>query len=557
MIWRSPPSDSPSLLRVSARLVTPDDVALIRVVRAQHPEWPRQALARHLCQVWDWRSADGTFRLRACRDLLKRLAAKGQVALPAPRHPPGRRRATPVPVGDVLALPAPGVERIPLAALIVRPVRFDERPRWRALLAQHHYLGFQNTVGETVGYVATLGGHWVACLAWAAAAWKCRPRDAWIGWDEALKGRRLHLLANNVRFLILPGLQRPNLASKILALNLRRLSVDWQARYGHPLLVVETFVDAARFRGTCYRAAGWRLLGRTRGFGRSRQGYVPHGHPKHLFVRALRPDALRLLTAPLAPPRHAAPKEARPMLDVNRVPLEGAGGLIDLLQTITDPRKPRGVRHSVVSILAMATCACLAGARSFEAIAQWAAECSRAGRRRLGCQRPTPPSEPTFRRVLQRVDAVAIDRTLGAWLAGQTSLAGQGIAVDGKTLRGAHDGARKAPHLLSAVLHHAGLVVAQQPVGEKSNEIPSLPALLAPLPLAGAVVTADALHTQVETARYVVETKHADYVLPVKDNQPTLKDDIQTLRLDALPPSGHADHQGTWPDRHPADLDQH
>jgi hypothetical protein len=267
--------------------------------------------------------------------------------------------------------------------------------------------------------------------------------------------------------------------------------------------------------------------------------------------------ARRLLTAPLAPPRHPAPKEVRPMLDVNRLPLEGAGGLLELLRTITDPRKPRGVRHSVGSIVALAVCARLAGARSFEAIAQWAAECSRAGRQRLGCRRPTPPSEPTFRRVLQQVDAVALDRTLGAWLAGQTGLAGQGIAVDGKTLRGAHDGPRKAPHLLSAVLHQDGLVVAQQAVGEKSNEIPSLPALLALLPLAGAVVTADALHTQGETARYVVEAKHADHLLQVKDNPATLKDDIQTLRRDAFPPAAHGHHQGAWPDRHPAALDQH
>lgn len=244
------------------------------------------------------------------------------------------------------------------------------------------------------------------------------------------------------------------------------------------------------------------------------------------------------------------------MLDVTRLPLDGAGGVLELLRTVTDPRKPRGVRPSAVSIVAMATCACLAGARSFEAIAQWAAECSREAGHRLGGRRPTPPSESTFRRVLQRVDAVALDRTLGAWRAGQTSLAGQGIAVEGKTLRGAHDGSRKAPHLLSAVLHQDGLVVAQQPVGEKSNEIPTLPVLLDGLDIAGAVVTADALHTQGETARYLVEAKHADYVLPVKDNQPTLKDDIQTLRLDAFPPGAPGHRERAWPDRDPADLDQ-
>jgi len=227
------------------------------------------------------------------------------------------------------------------------------------------------------------------------------------------------------------------------------------------------------------------------------------------------------------------------MLDVNRLPLEGAGGLLDLLRTLTDPRKPRGVRHSVVSIVAMATCACLAGARSFEAIAQWAAECSREALNRLGCRRPTPPSEPTFRRVLQRLDAAALDAALGRWLAQQTRLAGQGIALDGKTVRGARDGAQPAPHLLSAVLHRDGLVLAQQAVGEKTNEIPCVHPLLAGVDITGAVVTADALHTQTETARYLVEEKQADYLLPVKDNQLTLKQDIAALQLDAFPPAAH------------------
>ncbi len=227
------------------------------------------------------------------------------------------------------------------------------------------------------------------------------------------------------------------------------------------------------------------------------------------------------------------------MLEVNRLPLDGAGGLLELLRTVTDPRTPRGVRHSVLSIVALATCACLVGARSFEAIAQWAAECSREALQRLGCRRPTPPSEPTFRRVLQRLDAAALDAALGRWLAQQTRLAGQGLALDGKTVRGAREGAQPAPHLLSAVLHRDGLVLAQQAVGEKTNEIPCVQPLLAGVDITGAVVTADALHTQTETARYLVEEKQADYLLPVKDNQLSLKRDIAALQLDAFPPATH------------------
>ena len=185
----------------------------------------------------------------------------------------------------------------------------------------------------------------------------------------------------------------------------------------------------------------------------------------------------------------------------------------------------------------MATCACLSGARSFEAIAQWAATLPIDALRRLGCKRPKPPSEPTFRRTLQRLDATSLDRKIGQWLATQNILSGKGIAIDGKTVRGARDGEKKAPHLLSAVLHHEGIILAQQPVDDKTNEIPNVKPLLKELNIEGAVLTADALHTQTETARYLVEDKKAHYVFTVKDNQPTLKKDIQELGLSAFPPS--------------------
>ena len=406
-------------------------------------------------------------------------------------------------------------------------------------MAQFHYLSFRNTVGESIRYVATIGSEWVALLEWAAAAFKSRHREAWIGWDESLKWRRLHLVANNVRFLILPGFRIKNLASKALAANLRRLSDDWQDRYGHPILLAETFVDLSRFNGTCYRAAGWIALGKTRGFGKSRRGYTEHGQPKMIFVRPVQPDAVSMLSAPFSPPLLTKPKEKVPMIDVNRLPVQGEGGLIDLLKNVTYPRKPRGVRHPIVCIVAIATCACLAGARSFEAIAQWARELSKDALRHLGCKRGKPPSEKCFRLTLQRLDAVALDSQIGGWLASQNILTGKGIAIDGKTLRGAHDGDQKAPHLLSAVIHQEGIFLAQQPVDEKTNEIPCVKPLLDGMNIEGSVVTADSLHTQTETARYIVEDKKADYVFTVKDNQPTLKQDIQDLGLEAFPPSAH------------------
>jgi hypothetical protein len=430
----------------------------------------------------------------------------------------------------------PPVYSEPVEALMIRPIRREEHAHWRHLMRQHHYLGFERIVGESLCYVASRGKDWVALLGWGSAALKCGPRDRWIGWDRPLQWRRLHLIANNVRFLILPGWHEPNLASRLLALNLKRLSRDWELYFGHSLLLAETFVDSSRFRGTCYRAAGWQVLGQTRGFGKCNRRYWRHGQPKLVFVRPLVPDAVSRLVAPFLPPLYSQRKENPWIMDANRLPLEGENGLMDLLKTLVDPRKPRGVRHPVVTIVAIAVCAALSGARSFCAIAEWSQGLSRDVLRKLGSKRRTPPSEPTIRRVLQRLDADRLDAQIGQWLLHHHPLAGRAVAVDGKTLRGGHDNGQSPPHLLSAILHQEAVVIGQIAVEEKTNEIPKLPELLAPLPLEGAVVTADALHTQKETARYLVEDKKADYLFMVKDNQSTLRQDIADLDWKAFPP---------------------
>src|SRR3989304_2426107 len=166
-----------------------------------------------------------------------------------------------------------------LHRVTVRPRERREVAPFQALLRAHHYLGFRGVVGESLAYVAEADGHWLALLLWAAAAFKCRARDRWIGWHPAGGWQRLPLVANNVRFLILPGVCVPNLASRVLGLCTRRLSADWERVWGHPILLVETFVDPARYAGTCYRAAGWQPLGATRGFARRRGGGGGHGGP--------------------------------------------------------------------------------------------------------------------------------------------------------------------------------------------------------------------------------------------------------------------------------------
>jgi hypothetical protein len=418
-----------------------------------------------------------------------------------------------------------------LRSLTVRPIHPHEELQWNQLMAAHHYLGFRKLVGESIKYVAELEHQWVALLGWGAAAFKCSSRDEWIGWTKEQQWKRLVFVANNSRFLILPGIRIPNLASKILSLNVKRLSADWMAVYGHPLVLVETFVDHSRFAGTCYRAAGWLCLGQTRGYGRNAGKYYHHGTSKTIWVYPLHRQARQLLSAPFLAPELSGGEA--PVINLNTVNLDQAGGLLERLQQLKDPRKRRGIRHTITSTLAIAICALLSGARSFLAIGEWAADLSQDLLRRFGCRyhpeqrKYIPPSEPTIRRHLQSIDADELDRIVNEWLAEQTDP--DAIAVDGKTLRGSRGPDGKPVHLLSALLHKEGVVVSQRYVDKKTNEITEFQSVLEPLDLQGKVVTADALHTQVEHARYLVEKKGADYFFTVKGNQGTLKKAIEDL----------------------------
>ena len=518
-------------------------VRIQRIVDAE-PDHTRQAMAQEVCRQFQWRRGTGQFAVDSCRLLLLRLARRGWLRLPAPRRASNFAplREPPAASAEDRRADAPDCPAADSGPLVVRPITPEERFEWRQTMARYHYLGCGRFVGESLGYAAFLGATRVALLAWAAAALKNPPRDDYLGWDATTRARRLPWLVNNVRFLILPGPRRPNLASRILATNLRRLAGDWQARFGHSLFLAETFVDRARFPGTCYRASNWRYLGDTRGFARRGARYAAHGQPKAVFVYPLQPHALDRLRAPAGPRERQVP-EGRPMITLNlsRFPLEERGGLIAVLQQLVDPRQRRGIRHSFVSIMAIAVCATLAGATSLVAIAQWAQEQSPRTLRRLRCHRGHAPSEPTIRRVLGQLDVQALDQRVGAWLAQQTSLVGQGLAIDGKTLCGSADADGKAVHLVSAVLHRDAVVVAQHCVPDKTNEITSVAPLFATLDIQGAVVTGDAMFTQTAIAEHLVEAKHADYVFTVKDNQPTLRQDIADLHLDAFPPSAHDD----------------
>lgn len=426
--------------------------------------------------------------------------------------------------------------------LTVRLIRPSEIARWRDLMSTHHYLGFRALVGESLKYVACVDDEWVALLGWSSGAFMCRPRDQWIGWARDQQFRRIRYIAHNARFLILPDVHIPNLASKVMTLNTRCLAADWMAVHGHAIVAVETFVDPARFVGTAYRAAGWIRLGQSRGFARSAGRYVYHGHPKDYWMYPLRRDARAVLTAPfIAPDLESG---GMTMVDFNAANWVGPHGLRERLQQVTDPRHRRGIRHAQDIVLLLACAAVLAGQRNFTAVSDWIHDLTTEQRQRFGCRRWGDtyriPSEPTIRRTLQQVDAVLFDEALSGWLMDQP-LAGRAIAVDGKTLRGSGHGDTRPIHLLSALMHKEGCVIGQVEVGAKTNEIPKIKDLLDPLNITDAIITVDALHTQVETARYLVDDKHAHYIMEVKRNQPNLYEAIDALQDDDFSPSGSHD----------------
>lgn len=407
----------------------------------------------------------------------------------------------------------------------------EDRSRYRDLMSTHHYLKSDALVGEQLRYVAESDGRWVALLSWSAAAKSLKVRENWLGWSWEQKRRRLAFLANNARFLILPGVDCPNLATRILALCSGRLSQDWQQAYGHEILAVESFVDSQLFRGTCYKAQGWSLLGHTQGFERKSQDYyVAHDRPKQLWVSALHPQAREILSAPTLPPELAA--EENKVVPTTQASVKNLRGLRELcLNAIPDWRKSKGLDYPLPCLLAIIVMAMLCGVvRGQRDLAAFASKLTqpqlkalRSYRRRDG--KYEYPKETTFQRVLAKIDAGAVEKVLHAWedqmlgeaAGGQDKL----IAIDGKAQRGStpHVADEKKAQLVSAQSLPSGRVLGTVLVEEKSNEIPAARNLLDKMgSLEGKLVMLDALHTNQATLRQIHQDNGADYLLPVKDN---------------------------------------
>ncbi len=250
------------------------DLELLRQWMGQNPGWSRRRLSQELATHWDWRNGAGQLKDMAARTLLLKLQQRGFIALPPRRQVPTNRMRCGAPPAMGSPEPSPPIAcaLAQLEPLSLQEVSGEPTPRaWvKAALARFHYLGFGGAVGENLQYVVHDGQHRpLACLVFGAAAWKCQDRDRFIGWTAEQRQKHLALVANNTRFLILPWVNVPDLGSWILGQVAGRIGRDWQAKYGHAVVVLETFVEQSRFRGTVYRAANWESVGVTAG--RSRQ----------------------------------------------------------------------------------------------------------------------------------------------------------------------------------------------------------------------------------------------------------------------------------------------
>jgi hypothetical protein len=412
----------------------------------------------------------------------------------------------------------------------------QDKDRARRLLAKHHYLGDVHAVGEQLWYALSDGrGDWLGVQVFCAASRRLRARDRWIGWDEEQRRRRLPLIVNNCRFLLLPHKTFANLGTRSLRVALDHLSADWQERYGHPVVLVETFVDPDQFSGAVYTANGWQELGQTDGFGRVRRDfYVQHDKPKRLFARELCRNARRSLAADKLKPALAA-------VEAKTIPRSGQSpaqirSLVERFKSLSDYRQRIGV-YPLWSLLAIALLAHLCGApKGQKDLAKFAKGLSQAQRRALGVRQQADgfpaPSQPTFCRMMEHIPA---DELETVFLQAQEQLRGPPpkedlVVLDGKEPRqgGGHS-------VLTAVSvpsqHYLGSAI----VDTKTNEIPVARQLFKKLDLDGRKVSLDALHTQDHTAREAVLEHGADFLLTVKDNQPTVKANIQ--RLVPAPPA--------------------
>lgn len=410
------------------------------------------------------------------------------------------------------------------------------------LIRQHHYLHDATLVGEHLRYGMFHRGQWRAVASWSAAAFHLKDRDAYIGWTPDQCRRRRALVANNARLLVLPEVSCPNLISRFLRLMLERLAPDWQQRWGHPLALVESFVDPRYFQGTAYKASGWTRLGPTAGWHREASDfYQKHEAPKQLWVRPLERRACRRLRAEELPPEWAGVEASVPPRAT--ASKQQILSLRELVRGhIAEFRRVQARAYPIEGMVCLIVMAAVQGVvRGPEDLADYAQTLSQAQLRSLGfhqqpdSRRYRAPGKTTFGRVLEAVDSQALERLILRW---QAQLLGQAqdalVILEGKALR--HGGVQIV-HAVDSQGRFLGSVLTDA----KSNEIPAARQLLRRLEVQGKLVLADALHTQQETAQQILYELGGDYLLTVKANQKTVHQTLESLfQRTAFSPSADA-----------------
>ena len=413
----------------------------------------------------------------------------------------------------------------------------EERQRFDALLETEHFLGPRFPAGDRLYRVAEQDGQWVGLLLWCAPALHLKDRDAWIGWDPLTRAQRLKLVVNQARFLVPAAARRPNLASQILAAAIAALPDQWFAHHGYAPLLAETFTDPEAHAGTCYKAAGWIPVGQTAGFVRHRCDFFAfHDHPKRLWLKPLDPHTQEKLCASALSARHA------PALTVGaaaRCALNAAQrySLKDALGQVPDPRRAQGQRYPLVPCLVVLALGLLAGKQDLAELQRFGTRLSQPQRKALGFwpKKGTKfypaPTYTVLRDLLIALDLDAFADVLTRWLQSQAGRLPTSLALDGKTIRD-HLGL-----IVSLVEHEDGAPVALIAAPNKGHELPAAQKLLRSdaVNLVGCVVTADPLHCQKETAQFITQEKGGDYVLGLKDNQPTVRQNAEKKLAGATP----------------------
>ena len=397
-------------------------------------------------------------------------------------------------------------------------------------IVEHHYLHNVTLVGEHLRYAFISKGQWLAVATWSSAAFHLKDRDHFIGWSQEQCRRRRALLANNSRLLIMPDCHSPNLISRFMKLMLGQLSGDWEQRWGHPIVLVETFVDPRFYQGTAYKVSGWSHLGRSAGWKREADDfYEKNAAPKQVWVRELVKKACVKLRAPELAPSWAKVEAAvspRGSAKVGQI-----RSLMEAVRTeVPEFRRAEALAYPIVGMIGLMVMASAQGVtRGPQDLADYADTLSQAQLRALGFRRDVEsgdsrcPKRTTFCRVLHQVDDDALERVLLRW---QDQILGPTqdriVIIDGKKVR--HAGV-EIVNAVNSTGRFLGSVVTES----KSNEIPAGRLLLRQQDLLGKIVLTDALHTQVETAQQILYEQGGDYLLTVKGNQLTVQKTLESL----------------------------